>query len=173
MERRIRIAGRTKGTPLSIRTSKLSPKTCLPYLPYPNPSPPIPNLFLLTAPTLPKPLPPPSPSLIGAGPFPYWRKSLSSSAQVTPLFGAGVIFPNRPAPQNRLPPAPLAPVPTLFPHLRQQYPPPAPKTNTTCATRLGYSQGSGCTGGIRLSANQRAGGNGRARRDDGVCSSAS
>ena len=122
MERRIRIAGRTKGTPLSIRTSKLSPKTFLPYLPYPNPSPPIPNLVLH----------PPHPSsaqvlfLTGASPFPHRRRSHHFLAQVR-------FFPTDLRRKTAFHPLHWRRSPPFFhtcanntPHLRQKQIPPAP-----------------------------------------------
>ena len=55
------------------------------------------------------------------------------AAQVLPLPGAGVIFGGGPAPQNGHLRAPVAQVPTLFPHLRQKTSAPAPESPYTCA----------------------------------------
>ena len=52
-----------------------------------------------------------------------------SLAQVGPILGAGGFFGGGPAPQNGLLCTTLAQVPTLFPHLRQYTPTPAPKSS--------------------------------------------
>ena len=58
-------------------------------------------------------------------------------AQVLTLFGAGEVFDGVPAPRIGLLRPPLAQVPTLFPHLRQEQRVPAPRTLGTCAKIIG------------------------------------
>lgn len=53
--------------------------------------------------------------------------------QVNTCFGAGVVFGGGPAPQIGLQRFPVAQVPLLFPHLRQESVVPAPRIGCTCA----------------------------------------
>ena len=70
----------------------------------------------------------------GAGLASPWRRSRFPMAQVQGITGASVVLGWRPAPQNGHLRAPMAQVPTLFPHLRQRLCAPAPTTINTCAT---------------------------------------
>ena len=100
--------------------------------------------------------------------LPSWYRWVYSLAQVSPLLGAGKVFPWGPAPQNGPLRIPVAQVPPHFPHLRQLYHTPAPLL--PLRHQLRNRRGPGRGGGVRLSANQRAGGKAAVPAgDDGVC----
>ena len=63
----------------------------------------------------------------------FWRRSLCLLAQVSLPLGANVFFAWGPAPQIGLSGSLVAPVPTLFPHPRQELSTPAPTIIHTCA----------------------------------------